>query len=32
MIQYIERFVLLFIVSVILLGGCTGCEEAAMMH
>ena len=32
MIQHIERFVLLFIVSVILLAGCTGCEEARMMQ
>lgn len=32
MIQHIERFVLLFIVSVILIAGCTGCEEARMMQ
>lgn len=31
-IQHIERFILLFIVSVILLGGCTGCEEARMVQ
>ncbi len=32
MIQHIERFILLFIVSVMFLGGCTGCEEARMMQ
>ena len=32
MIYQIERLILLLIVSVILIGGCTGCEESRIAH